>query len=106
MRMILSPFEHFLENSGETVPKTAIIHYFFDVSKLLKYSFLVVLSSFLQKICCVLYFHLASCDLVLKKLLRNLDLFIIFLCNSFVIKGASFAQSYWTPDLGRKGPIK
>ena len=67
---------------------------YFVMSKLLKYTFLVVLSSFLQKICCLLYFYLSSWDLVLNKLLRNLDLFIISLCNTIAVKWASFARIY------------
>ena len=93
--MILSPFEHFVEKSGETVFQKLLLSTTFLMSKLLKYSFLVVLSSFLQKFGCLSYFNLSYCDLVLKKLLRNLDLFIISLWNSFVIKGASFARRYF-----------
>ena len=75
-------------------PKTSIFKYFV-MSKMLKYNVLVVLSSFLHKFRCLLYFDLSSWDLVPKKLLRNLDLFIIALCNSFFIKGASFARRYF-----------
>ena len=81
LRMILSSFQHFIEKSGET------IFQIFWMTKLLKYSFLVVLSSFLQKICCkftkivLLYFNTSSWNLVLKKPC-NLDLFIVSLCNS------------------------
>ena len=46
--MILSPFEHFVEKSGETVFQKFLLPTAFLMSKLLKYNFFVVLSSFLQ----------------------------------------------------------
>ena len=93
--MILSIFEHFVERRGKTVSQKLLLATTFLMSKLLKYSFLVVLGSFLQKFHCLLHFNISSWDLVLKKLIRNLDLFINSLCSSFVIKGASFARRYF-----------
>ena len=93
--MILSPLEHFVEKGRETIFQKLLLSATFLKSMLLKYSLLVVLSSFLQKFRYLLYFNLSSCNLVLKKLLRNLGLFIISLCDFFVIKGASFARRYF-----------
>ena len=95
LRMILLFSEHFEEKKGENVFQKLLFSTNFLMSKLLKYNILVVLSSFLQKFLCFLYFNLSSWDLVPKKLLRNLDLFIIALCNFFVIKGTSFARRYF-----------
>ena len=95
LRMILSPFELFIDESGEGLFQKPLLSTTFLMSKLLKYSFLVVFSSFLQRFCYLLYFNLSSCDLFLNELLRNLDIFVIYLCISFVIKGTSFAGRYF-----------
>ena len=58
--MILSPFEHFVEKSGETVFQKFLLPTAFLMSKLLKYNFFVVLSSFLQTFRCLLYVNISS----------------------------------------------
>ena len=55
--MILSPFEHILEKSGETVSPKLLLSTTFLMSKLLKYSFLVVLSNFFLKISLLIIFE-------------------------------------------------
>ena len=75
-----------MQKKGETVFQTLQLTTTFKMSKLLTYSFLVVHSSFLQKCRCLFYVNHFSLDLILEKLLCNLGLLIISLCNSFVIK--------------------
>ena len=67
----------------------------FSVPKLLKYSFLVFLKSFLPN-----YVVYCSCflwvkDLDFKYFFLNLDRFIISLCKFFIIKGASIDRIYF-----------
>ena len=94
-RIILSLFEFLFEKVGTTVLQNVLLSVTFLVSRLLKYSFLVVLKSFLQKLRYILYFFLLVKDLDFKYLFLNLDCFIISLCKFFVIKGASFARIYF-----------
>ena len=94
-RIILSLFEFLFEKVGTTVLQNALLSVTFLVSRLLKYSFLVVLKGFLQKLRCILHCFLYVKDLDLKYLFLNLDRFIISLCKFFVIKGASFSRIYF-----------
>ena len=85
-RKILLLFEFLFEKVGTTVIQNVLLSVTFLVSRLLKYSFLVVLKSFLQKLRCILYFFLSVKDLGFKYLFLNLDRFIISWCQFFIIK--------------------
>ena len=52
-RIVLSLFEYLFEKRGTTVPQKVLLSVTFLVSKLLKYTFLVVLKSFLEKLRCI-----------------------------------------------------
>ena len=52
-RIVLSLFEYLFEKRGTTVPQKGLLSVTFLVSKLLKYTFLVVLKSFLEKLRCI-----------------------------------------------------
>ena len=69
LRMILSPFEYFVEKSRENVFQKILLSTTFLMPKLLKYSFFCCSQLFFTKILLLLMFW----DLVLKKLLHNLD---------------------------------
>ena len=85
-RIILSLFEFLFEKVGKTVLQNVLLLVTFLVSKLLKYSFLVVLKRFLQKLRYTLYFFLSVKDFDFKYLFLNLYRFIISLCKFFCHK--------------------
>ena len=80
--MILSPYKLFVEKCRETTIVNCSYLCLCYQSRIFE-MFLVV---FLQKFSCFLYFYLSSWDLFLKKLLRNLNLFIMFLHSFFLTK--------------------
>ena len=76
-------------------PKKVLLSLTFLVSRLLKYSFLVVLKSFLQKLPCELWLLSVCQGFRFQILILNLDCFIISLYNFLVIKSVSFSQIYF-----------
>ena len=95
LRINFSPCDiFFYEKKNNSLPEGSIICDFF-VLRLSKYNFLVFLKSFLQKFSWILSFSLFVWLLFCKNLLLYLNLFIIALWSSLLVKGALFAQRYF-----------
>ena len=84
----------FFKKTNNSLPKSSVIH-IFCVWRLSRYNFLVFLDSFLQKFCWFLQFSLIDWVLSFKNLFLYLDLFIIALWSSLVMKGALFSWMYF-----------